>query len=173
MAEPIFDDSTPNDELFPKHKGRGLVPRDYNIDPPEMFAPPTDLQLIPQSEWSDRIKEQEAAKSRISDILLAAGIPSLDQGPNGYCWGHSTVGCVQAVRAINNAPYVPLSACRLRHDQEGRERGRVVRPVGKVSPRAGRSVSGHLAAGQPELPGVRQARNMGQRGATQGHRGLD
>lgn len=91
-------------------KGHGLVPRDYSIYPVEMFDPPTQMMLLPRSEWSARIKSQADAKARMSDILLAAGIPSLDQGPNGYCWGHSTVGCVQAVRAFNNQPYVPLSA---------------------------------------------------------------
>jgi len=91
-------------------KGHGLVPRKHSIYPPEMFDPPTQLHLIPRSELSDRIKEQERLKSRISDVLLAAGIPSMDQGSNGYCWSHSTVGCVQAVRALNNQPHVPLSA---------------------------------------------------------------
>lgn len=91
-------------------KGHGLVPRDYSVYPKEMFDPPSNMPIIPKSEWSARIKEQESAKARISDILRTAEIPSMDQGPNGYCWGHSTVGCVQAVRAINNQPYVPLSA---------------------------------------------------------------
>ena len=91
-------------------KGRGLVPRDFAADPPEMFDPPSDMPLIPRNEWSARIKEMEATKSRISDILLAAGIPSMDQGSVGYCWAHSTTGCVQALRAINNQPHIPLSA---------------------------------------------------------------
>lgn len=85
MPEPIFDDSTPSDVLFPAGMGRGLVPRDYAVDPPEMFAPPSELALIPRSEWSARIKEQEQLKSRTSDVLLAAEIPSLNQGPIGYC----------------------------------------------------------------------------------------
>lgn len=91
-------------------KGKGLVARDFALDPPWRFDPPGQLPLIPRSEWSARIKDQEEAKTRLSDILTSAGIPSMDQGPNGYCWGHSTVGCVQAVRAVNSQPYVPLSA---------------------------------------------------------------
>jgi hypothetical protein len=113
-AEPVIDDGNWRDHFAPvidgQPKGHGLVPRDYHTFPREMFAPPTELPLIPRSEWSDRIKQQEKDKSRISDVLLAAGIPSLDQGPVGYCWAHSTTGCVQAVRAVGNAPYVPLSA---------------------------------------------------------------
>lgn len=113
--EPIIDDSTPYDDLFyplvdGERKARGLVPRDYSEHPEEMFAPPSEMPLIPRSEWSARIKEQEAQKSRISDVLLAQGIPSMDQGPNGYCWGHSTVGALMARRALDNQPYVALSA---------------------------------------------------------------
>lgn len=111
--EPIIDDSTSypfNQFVNGEVKGHGLVPRDYSTYPPEMFQPPSELQVIPRSEWSARIKEQEEKKSRISDILLEQNIPSMDQGQNGYCWSHSTVGCVQAVRALNNQPYVPLSA---------------------------------------------------------------
>jgi hypothetical protein len=113
-AEPIIDDSTWREHITPiidgEIKGHGLVPRDYSVYPAEMFDPPANLSLIPRSEWSARIKEQEREKSRISDVLLDAGVPSLDQGPNGYCWGHSTVGCVQALRALQHEPYVPLSA---------------------------------------------------------------
>ena len=106
----IIDDDTPNDLIFPSEMGRGYVERDFAVDPPEMFAPPSEMDLIPRSEWSARIKEQEREKTRISDILLRAGIPSLDQSSSKYCWGHSTVGSVQALRAINNLPHVPLSA---------------------------------------------------------------
>ncbi len=91
-------------------KAHGLVPRDYKKYPKEMFDPPKDMTLIPKSEWSARIKEQEAKQSRTSDVLRAAGIPSLDQDGVGYCWGHSSVGAVQALRALMNQPYVPLSA---------------------------------------------------------------
>lgn len=113
--EILIDDSTPDDGLLNpvvdgEPKGRGYVDRDYALYPVEMFDPPGDMPLIPRSEWSARIKEQEEQKSRISDILLAAGIPSMDQGQSNYCWAHSTVGCVQALRAMMNVPYVPLSA---------------------------------------------------------------
>lgn len=65
-------------------RGHGLVPRDYTVHPPEMFDPPSQLTLIPRSEWSARIKEMEQTKSRISDVLVAHNIPSMDQGSNGY-----------------------------------------------------------------------------------------
>lgn len=114
VPEMVIDDSNfesvIGEMVDGEYKGHGLVPRDLANYPKEMFAPPSDLVLIPRSEWSDRIKEMEQAESRTSDILLRGGVPSLDQGQAPYCWAHSTVGCVQAVRAINNQPYVPLSA---------------------------------------------------------------
>ncbi len=113
--ELLIDDDTPDDDLLNpvvdgEPKGRGYIERDFAIHPAEMFASPTEMVLIPRSDWSARIKEQEATKSRISDMLLGAGVPSLDQTQSSFCWAHSTTGCVQAVRAINNEPYVPLSA---------------------------------------------------------------
>lgn len=113
-TEPVIDDSTWKAHVCPfvagEVKSHGLKPRDYRVYPPEMFDPPSQLKLIPRSEWSERIKDMEREKSRISDILLGQNIPSLDQNGVGYCWGHSTVGAVQAVRALQNQPYVPLSA---------------------------------------------------------------
>ncbi len=114
-GELLIDDSTPHDELFRpivngELKSRGAIPRDFAVDPPTMFAPPSEIVLIPRSEWSERIKDQEAAKSRTSDVLLLRGIPSLDQDGVGYCWGHSTVGCQQGVRALNNQPTIRLNA---------------------------------------------------------------
>lgn len=74
-----------------------------------MMAPPSEIALIPRSEWSARIKEKERTKSNLSDLLLGAGIPSTDQNGHGYCWAYSTGGCVQAIRAFNNQPYIPLN----------------------------------------------------------------
>lgn len=112
--EIIIDDSTDDGLLLDpvvdgQPMSRGAVPRDYDVQPIETFAAPDGIKLIPRSEWSDRIKAQEAAKSRISDILRRAKIPSTDQNGHGYCWAYSTGGCVQAVRALNNQPYVRLN----------------------------------------------------------------
>jgi hypothetical protein len=115
MAEPIIDDDPSSlVHAYPPHTARGLAPRDLTEFPPELFAPPTDLPLIPRWEWSDRLKDQAAAKARLSDVRNTADngrpFPNLDQGPVGYCWGHSTAHAVMLVRAVNNQPYVPLSA---------------------------------------------------------------
>jgi hypothetical protein len=94
--------------------GRGLVPRDMASFPVGSFAPPADIKLIPRSEWSERIKEMESNKSRLSDIRMRgdAGrmIPSLNQTDVPYCWSHGPVAAVILMRAVMNLPYVPLSA---------------------------------------------------------------
>jgi hypothetical protein len=112
-GELLIDDSTDPDVLFKpvvdgEAKGRGLVPRDYTLYPETMFAPPSDMPLIPRSEWSDRLKEQERTKSRLSDIR--GSIPSLDQNGQPYCWAYSTTSAVMVLRAAGNQPYVRLSA---------------------------------------------------------------
>lgn len=115
----VIHDTTPPDVLFRpvingELKGRGLVPRDYATSPREMFDPPSNLPLIPRSEWSDRIKEMTATKSRLSDLrdtaIAGQPFPSLDQNGQGFCWAYSTTACVMLLRAANNQPHVRLSA---------------------------------------------------------------
>lgn len=95
-----------------ERKARGLVPRNYSTHPTGHYAreKAVDFPLIPRSEWPERIKDQEANKARVSDIMLAANVPCLDQNGRGYCWAHSGTGCVQALRAIAGMPTVGLSA---------------------------------------------------------------
>lgn len=108
MPETIInDDPQTQVNAHPPGVAYGYEQRDYSVYPEEMFAPPSEMPLIPRSEWSDRIKEQVATKSRLSDIRT---FTNLDQGQNGYCWGHSTAHAVMMTRAVNNQPFVPLSA---------------------------------------------------------------
>lgn len=108
MGFSVIDDSTNNDILFPtingEKKGTGHDPSQYV---PEMFAPPSDMKIIPRNEWSARIKELEELKARLSDYRTWA---SLDQNGQGYCWAYSTTACVMLLRAIHNLPHVRLSA---------------------------------------------------------------
>lgn len=110
----IIDDSTPNDVLFPAGFARGYVERDYSLYPREMFDPPTDMKLIPRSEWDARIEEQERLQSSLEHIRMASGpngghIPSMDQNGHGYCWTYSTGMSVQLIRAVQGQPYVRLN----------------------------------------------------------------
>lgn len=110
----IIDHSTDPALLFPPNKGRGYEPRDYSQYPAEMFAPPSEMKLIPRSEWDARIDEQERLGASLEHVRMSANggspMPSLDQGPVGYCWAHSTTHTVMLQRAVANQPYVPLSA---------------------------------------------------------------
>ena len=100
----------------PKGVGRGLIQRDYSKYPRGYYASAMaiDFPITSMIEWPDRIKENEATKSNLSDIRNKGNngqpIPSLDQNGQGYCWSYSTCACIQLLRSIANAPYVPLSA---------------------------------------------------------------
>lgn len=105
-----IDDGTSSDLLYPAGFGRGLIPRRYDVQPMRAVT----MDTIPRGEWSARIKEKRETKSRLSDIWRTGNngkaIAHLDQGQVGYCWGHSTAHAVYAIRALNNQPFVPLSA---------------------------------------------------------------
>lgn len=86
------------DAMFPPGVAYGLVRRDYSRYPEQMFAPPDEMSIIPQSEWDARFDEQERLKSSLEHMYLGGlnGTPlftNLDQGQHGLCWiysvGHS------------------------------------------------------------------------------------
>lgn len=122
----IIDDDNYKDFLTPSLADgtklcRGLVPRDMQQQPvgylgelcPPMHS--VNMPLIPRSDWSAMIKEQEQTKSRLSDIRRNARGPgrhfeALDQNGQGYCWAYAATGCVMMLRAASNMPYVRLSA---------------------------------------------------------------
>lgn len=97
-------------------RGFGLQPRDYRADPfgSHAVAEPYNLNEIPQDQWSARIKADEQARSRLSDIWAVAdnGKPGqvLDQGQSNFCWAHSTTHANMFLRARMGEPYIPLSA---------------------------------------------------------------
>lgn len=112
---PIYDPDTVNaDILFPKDRSFGLVPRDYSIDPEPMFAQPSDMQIIPRTEWDARYDEQEETQSSLEHIYLSGpgGTPAfvnLDQNGNGYCWAYSTGHSIMIDRLRRNLPMVRLN----------------------------------------------------------------
>jgi hypothetical protein len=110
----IIDESTPADVLFPAGCNTGLVARDLRDDPVEMFEPPSDIQVIPRSEWDARIKEQDEQKSSLKHIWMRADAGKLPknlyQNGFGYCWAHSTVNAAMLARAVANQPFKYLSA---------------------------------------------------------------
>lgn len=106
----IIDDASPDSVTKPPEFGRGLVDRDYEKDPPFMFAPPTDIKLIPRTEWDARIEEQEKTESSLEHLFLRSGLTNLNQGSYGYCWAHSTTHAVMLNRLRHNLSPMTLSA---------------------------------------------------------------
>lgn len=102
------------DVLTPPGFGRGYVEPDYSLFPDTRMAPPSQMKLIPQSEWDARIDEQERMQSSLEHLrpTMANGkwFESLDQNGQGYCWAHSITGAVIFSRAAAHQPYKRLSA---------------------------------------------------------------
>src|SRR5579864_500473 len=93
------------------HMFRGWRPRDFGAKPVGSlaFAPAFNLPLIPRSEWSDRIKEMEGTQTRISDMVLQAGIPSKNQQQTNYCWCNAVVTAMETLHCVAGDPYENLS----------------------------------------------------------------
>ena len=113
---PIIDTGSNafNDVLFPKDQSFGMIPRDYAMDPQEMFAPPGDMVLIPESEWDARFDEQEELQSSLEHIYLSGpnGGPAfvnLDQNGHGFCWAYSTGQAIMIDRLKRNLPLARLN----------------------------------------------------------------
>tara|TARA_R110000803_G_scaffold114775_2_gene183190 strand:- start:896 stop:1699 length:804 start_codon:yes stop_codon:yes gene_type:complete len=122
MSDFIIND---NSQITCFNHPRGLVKRDYRSNPVGCYSTSTpwsmEVPVIPKAEWSERIKDMEANKSRLSDIRDKADggnqMESLDQNGQGFCWAYSTAACVMLLRAAANMPYSRLSphsvACKI------------------------------------------------------------
>ena len=144
------------DKLFLPKVGRRKFATGYDPSTVDervrgMLAKPSEMKIIPRSEWPDRIAEQEKTKSRISDILLRKKIPSTDQNGHGYCWAYSGTGCVIVVRALNNQSYKPLNAHSVAAIiKNGRDEGGWCGQSGKFLMENGVAVMGSKVGQWPE-----------------------
>jgi hypothetical protein len=110
--EPIINESTIAQHLGDEGHVCGTLQRDYSSVPVGSIggAPSGDtIPLIPREEWPDRISQMEREKSRLSDMMVDAGIPVLNQGPLSFCWAYSCANAVMAMRAQQGLPFVLLS----------------------------------------------------------------
>lgn len=93
---------------------RGLVQRPEGVFYAKGFAAPPSFPLIDPAYMPRLSAELASTRSRISDIRMKGDggqmIVNLDQGQQGYCWAHSSAHAVMLSRAVQNMPYVPLSA---------------------------------------------------------------
>jgi hypothetical protein len=99
----------------PPGKSTGLVPRDYSRHPVGCmaFAPAfPDSELVPESEWADRLAENRKTKSGLLDLREAhyEVLRSLNQDGLGLCWAFSSTKAVMYLRALANEAPLRLSA---------------------------------------------------------------
>lgn len=122
---PILEDrSSMRDHLFPKNVGFGMVPRDYNAFPEEMFAQPDEMELVPESEDDARYDYQEETKSSLEYLYLGEdgntpAFVNLDQNGQGFCWAYSVGQANMIQRLRMGLPLVRLSphavACKIKN----------------------------------------------------------
>lgn len=110
-GEHVIDGESHSALTLPRGCNKGYEQRDRAAFPQGFSAHSVsfDVPLIPRSEWPHRIKERESNGANVSALLLAAGIPSLNQQSTNYCWCNAVVGCFQAVRSLSNEPYKAFS----------------------------------------------------------------
>ena len=97
-GEPIIKSADEVNVQVPENLSTGLKKRDTSKFPLYGFAKPVDMPIIPRSEWTERIKEIEQSKSRLSDLSYSKGILCKSQEKTNYCWANSIVYCVELVR---------------------------------------------------------------------------
>lgn len=92
----------------------GCVPRDYGQYPKEMFDPPSQISLIPESELDARYDEQEAQRSSLEHLYLSGpnGDPAfinLDQDGDGHCWAYDLGHALMFQRMVQGQPLVRMN----------------------------------------------------------------
>lgn len=111
---PIFDPDVPVDfsALNPDGVSYGYVERDYAQYPQEMFQSPSEMDIIPESEWDAWYDMQEEKQSSLEHIFLQDGQPAfvnLDQNGHGYCWAYSGGHATMMRRLASGQPLVRLN----------------------------------------------------------------
>jgi len=111
-----------NDDNFQDFIGDGHVvdfdgPRLLNAMPRRtqygQYVGATDFtpdRLIPRDEWPDLIAKKDEEESWPEDLMRNCNIEVMDQNGLGYCHAYSCVMAMMAQRAIQNDPFVLLSA---------------------------------------------------------------
>jgi hypothetical protein len=99
----------------PKSHATGLIPRNYSTHPVGCyaFAPEfPESELVPESEWADRLAENRKNKSGLLDLRIDHYdiLKSLDQDGLGLCWAFSSTKACMYTRALAGEPPLRLSA---------------------------------------------------------------
>lgn len=109
-GELVIGDTDPT-PMTPSNMSTGYESRDYRANPHGSlhYAKAFDLPIRPRSEWDDIIEEGVRNKSQLSDLMLAAKIPSKDQNGTNYCWFNGVITACETLRELEGLPYVDLS----------------------------------------------------------------
>ena len=93
----------------PRDCGKGLIARDYSVNPVGYCSQPFKLPLIPREEWQERLDDINAMKGQLSDLRAYRKIAATNQGQTNYCWFYSSTSAVMLTRAKMGMPHVALS----------------------------------------------------------------
>lgn len=111
----VIHDRTKDHIHSPRGYAKGYVERDYKVYPEEMLAPPSEIPLIPRSDWQAIIQEQEEQQSSLEHIWRRrygsnVSRAYLDQNGQGFCWAYSVSHTVMMARCRDNQELKRLSA---------------------------------------------------------------
>lgn len=122
----VVDDSFRVDAADQRGFGRGYQSRDYDKYPLAGLkcARRYAKQLIPRSEWKERIAEKTAKKRWIRDLCDRVGLHVKNQSSSNYCWFHAPVRGIEVRRVLQNDRPLVLSAfCGASDIKRGRNEG--------------------------------------------------
>jgi hypothetical protein len=110
----INDDSASMRHAFPPEFKRGGTPRDYSVQPREMFLPPSGMTILSANDRKAYIEEQDRESSSLEHLFLGPNLDkpkfvNLDQNGHGYCWAYSTGHAIMMDRLKSNQPMVRLN----------------------------------------------------------------
>lgn len=92
-------------------KGRGLIPRDFTLEPyaSHPFAGPLKLPLVDPATYDERIEEGEKTQSTLWHLSKLKGVKVKNQQSTNYCWINAPTFCVELMRVSQGLEYVSLS----------------------------------------------------------------
>lgn len=91
----------------------GYVARDFSEVPFGSVCQPFSGDLIPESEWAERIEEMERKKATLRHLQMHLKIPILNQKSVPYCWCYGATKGIMYAYAIAGYKVPHLSATSL------------------------------------------------------------
>lgn len=91
--------------------GRGLIPRDFTLEPycSNPFATALSLPPVDPDTYDERIEEQEKTQSSLTHLAKLKGVKVKNQSNTNYCWINAPTYCVELGRVAQGQKYISLS----------------------------------------------------------------